>query len=290
MTLTEWFGELVETLRAAQNPDGGWGYRQGVSWTEPTVFALLALRQRRPDRKTMARGMAWLARCRRPEGGWAPHPSVRESTWVTAPAVALLAGSGEESVAGGVRWLLAQSGAESAWPYRLMRRLRGAPAPPGGGATGWSWFPGTAGWVAPTALTVLALEAAGRGVPAAAERIAMGRRFLLARICPDGGWNYGPPRVLGYDAPSYPETTGLALLALHGETSPRIARALAKAERDLERPLSAQAFAWLTLALAAHGRKAPACPPPAPHNLLDAALLALAAAGPRALGRPHEPG
>ena len=56
-----------------------------------------------------------------------------------------------------------------------------------------------------------------------------GAALLLERIFPDGGWNCGPPRVPGYDADSYPETTGLA------------AR------------LSAQAYAWLTLALAAHG-------------------------------------
>lgn len=227
----------------------------------------------------MARGLAWLARCRRPGGGWAPHPSVSKSTWVTAPAVTLLARAGDKSAAGGVRWLLAQSGAESGWLYRLIRRRHGR------AATGWSWFPGTAAWVAPTALTILALEAAAHGLPEAAERIAMGRKFLLARVCRDGGWNYGTPSVLGYDAPSYPETTGLALLALHSDSSPAVARALAQAEPAVSHPRSAEAFAWLTMALAAHGRSPAGLAPPAPRNLLDTALLALAEAGPRVFRR-----
>ncbi len=230
----------------------------------------------------MDRGLAWLARCRRPGGGWAPHPSVRESTWVTAPVVTFLAGADPGGAAGGVRWLLSQSGAESGWLYRLMLRMRGRG---GDRSPGWSWYPGTAAWVAPTALAILALEAAARELPEAAQRIAMGRRFLLARVCSDSGWNYGTPRVLGYEASSYPETTGLALLALRGEKSPAVAGALARAEAALAGPLSAQGFAWLTLALAAHNRRPAGLVPPPPRNLLDTALLALAAAGPEVFGR-----
>ncbi len=233
----------------------------------------------------MARGLAWLERRRRPDGGWAPHPAVRESTWVTALAVKLLAGSRDGRAAGGVRWLLKQEGAESRWLYRLVRRLHGAA---GDTAPGWSWYPGTAAWVAPTAFTLLALEAAAGELPEAAERIALGRRFLLARVCRDSGWNYGTPNVLGVDAPSYPETTGVALLALTGESAPAVARALTKAEAALAGPVSAQAFAWLTLALAAHNRRPAGLEPPSPRNVLDTALLALAAAGPHVFLRGRD--
>ena len=132
----------------------------------------------------------------------------------------------------------------------------------------------------PTALTILALEKAERRRPNAAirERIAMGRAFLLARICADGGWNYGTPRALGYDAVSYPETTGVALLALHGERSKKIDRALATAERHMAQCRSSQGWSWLAMGLLAHGKTPVAGHPLRCHNAMDAALLVLAGA------------
>lgn len=253
-------GELVRAIGDAQNPDGGWGYRGRSSWTEPTSFALLALAASGSLSQPFQEGIRWLANTQRSEGGWAPHPSVSQCTWVTAPAVLALSEAGRPpNIQPAVAWLLRQTGEESSWADRLRRILLGTRLPVGEGTTGWPWLAGTAGWVMPTALTILALEKAGLHGQAAAtrERVHEGRRFLLARICEDGGWNYGASQSLGYQANSYPDTTGMALLALHGSQSPQIRGALAKAEAQLSDCHSAQTLCWLRMGLAVHGRRSP---------------------------------
>jgi hypothetical protein len=122
---------------------------------------------------------------------------------------------------------------------------------------GWPWYPGSAAWVTPTALSILALRklhqrTGDRGIPA---RIEQGRAFLMARRCRDGGWNHGSTKALGYDSDSYPETTGVAMLALHDSTADAVTEAIPVAERHLALCKSQEAASWLTLALLARGRK-----------------------------------
>ena len=126
---------------------------------------------------------------------------------------------------------------------------------------GWAWYPGTAAWVGPTAISVLALEKIEklRGQADSADlkkRVQQGRNFLLARRCRDGGWNHGSTRALGYDSDSYPETTGMALLSLHGTSGPEVTEGLARGERHLAVCQSSEAASWLRLGLGAHGRTA----------------------------------
>src|SRR5438270_12981039 len=80
------YSALVAALTSARNSDGGWPYRKGTSWTEPTVLALLALG---PDSPSSARGLNWLRNRQRSDGGWPPQPAVEQATWVTS-LVALL--------------------------------------------------------------------------------------------------------------------------------------------------------------------------------------------------------
>jgi hypothetical protein len=265
--------DVLLFLISRQHGDGGWGYQEQVSWTEPTVLALLALSARQGNAESCARGFQWLRTLRRKDGGWAPHSAVEESTWVTALAV--LAGQAE-----GVDWLLRQTGRESTGFERIRRRLLGAKLEYGEGTIGWSWYPGTSAWTVPTAITILALERQMRTNDAIRKRIEQGQQALLARICPDGGWNYGASRALGTDAGSYPETTGVALLALNGLRGAKIDRGIAAAERHYEQCRAIQGRGWLALALLAHGRK------PRPLNVgglqcrdsMDAAMLILAEA------------
>src|SRR5581483_7407222 len=130
--------ELQRDLLKAQNPDGGWGYGNGTSWTEPTALALLALEAQTFIGLNYARGCAWLAQNQRLDGGWAPKPSIQISTWVTSLAV--LALSETEPVSfrphRAVRWLIGECMPGLGPIERLAFRLRGMPVPiqPSGGS------------------------------------------------------------------------------------------------------------------------------------------------------------
>jgi len=238
-----------------QNPDGGWPYVRGKSWTEPTVYAVLALLAA-GDQRPAGPALAWLRSIQRPDGGWPPQADVDESTWVTG-LVALLPPErlGPAYHERAVRWLLRLSGEESTTVYRLREWLLGFRRAPAMEHAGWPWVPGSASWVAPSAVALIALQKAFRRNPSAAlrERIETGRRFLLSRTCPQGGWNHGGVPDLGPQARAYPEVTGMALAALRGVSSPRIARALDLARGFLAECRSADGLNWLRLGLAAHG-------------------------------------
>jgi hypothetical protein len=250
--------ELVDR----QNPDGGWGYRRGGgSWTEPTCYALLALASDGLTGSDSAlHAVRWLAARQKSDGGWAPRETVDESTWVTALVLLLPAGIAQELDRNGASaWLLAQTGRESSFVQRLRMRLLGVRIDPSQSFDGWPWYPGAAAWVTPTALSILALEKLDRQKSDARTRgrIAQGRAFLLARRCRDGGWNHGSTRALGYDSDSYPETTGVAVLALHGSDAAEMETAVRAAERHLANCKSPEAASWLALGLLARGRRAP---------------------------------
>jgi hypothetical protein len=275
-----------QELLDRQNSDGGWSYRTaGSSWTEPSCYALLALcADGLENSEAVRRGVRWLSGRQRSDGGWAPRDGVDQSTWVTAMPLLL-----PSSIASGLdrerasQWLLNQTGRETSFVYRLRMRLLGATEDPSQKFDGWPWFPGAAAWVAPTALSVLALDKLSRetGKSQIRERVAQGRQFLVARRCRDGGWNHGSTHALGYDSDSYPETTGIAMLALHAETSPEIAQTVQVAERHLKNCQSLEAASWLTLALLARGGAPEAKLLPPHGGTSEIALKALADAAAR---------
>lgn len=200
--------------------------------------------------------MAWLRAAQRPDGGWPPCPSVTESTWVTAMVALLPRDSlGHTRHASAINWLMGQTGKETSFAYRLRSELIGNGAGSDEPRRGWPFFPGAAAWVTPTAFGVLALEKVQRDEmnDELQQRILIGREFLLDRICKDGGWNYGRSSVLGVDAPSYPETTGQALLALNQVHSPKLDRALTAAIDQARACQSSEGLSWLQLGLRAHG-------------------------------------
>jgi hypothetical protein len=154
-----------------------------------------------------------------------------------------------------IDWLMGQTGREASLAYKLRNELLGEGGGVIGKHEGWPFFPGAAAWVTPSAISILALEKAHRYQMAGGiqQRIEIGQQFLMDRICQDGGWNYGRANVLGVEADSYPETTGQALLALHGVPPSKLEKPLAAAEAQARRCQSAEGLSWLQLGLQAHG-------------------------------------
>ena len=245
----------LDNLRAAQNPDGGWPYRKGGSWTEPTVYALLAYQAGRAGAPRSAAAFSWLGAAQRSDGGWMPRCSVDESTWVTA-LVALLPPEtlGAARHARAVNWLLKESGMESSAIFRWRELVLNGRLPQGPDLKGWPWIPGAAAWVTPTSFGILALKKCYWRKPSTElrQRIDKAQAFLLSRRCADGGWNHGSARALGYNSDSYPETTGQALLALTGTDPARLGDSFRLAQQFLEGHPSSGGAAWLRLGLLAH--------------------------------------
>jgi hypothetical protein len=147
----------------------------------------------------------------------------------------------------------------------LRMWLLGESQSSGHGSPGWPWIRGTAAWVAPTSLAILALQKEMVRRPSAAirRRVEQGHRFLLGRVSEGGGWNHGSVRALGYESTAYPETTGMALAALRGVQCPETEHALNLADRFLAECHSADALNWLRIGLMTHGRLPDGYFPPA---------------------------
>jgi len=273
----------TELLVSRQNRDGGWPYVRGVSWTEPTVYAILALLAA-GETVASARGLAWVRSRQRPDGGWPPQAEFDESTWVTALVTLLprqsLGAHGHDRA---IIWLAGLEGEETGVSYRVRQWMLGNSTTPEHEFPGWPWIPGAAAWVGPTSLALLALDKECRRRPTAKirQRLADGHRFLLSRMCIEGGWNHGSVRALGYESSPYPETTGMALAALRGVRNDKVAKSVALAQRFLSECRSADACNWLRLGLLAH-RQLPAgyCRPDRITNrtLTEASLDLLVAA------------
>lgn len=288
--------QLQRQLTKAQNKDGGWGYHQGSSWTEPTALAVLALQACEYDDPASLGGCSWLQQRQRPDGGWAPNPALDTSTCVTSWAVLALSGTAlaQIQLRRGVGWILQQMNPEPPPLQRVLCRLLGTAPPKAPG--GSPWFPGTAAWIAPTAASVLALsQTAHPALPfpaceRAASAISAAQRYILSRQCQDGGWNHGGSPVRSENAESYPEMTGMALLALYGVPGSELKRSLQRAETYLARAQSTEALAWLQLGLMRHGRTVPESAHPACcRTTREICLRLLALAGPTRTNRLFAP-
>lgn len=276
----------LEFLRKSQNPDGGWGYFPGKgSWFEPTTYAMLALHGRPESEADLDRAWRLLRSWQLADGSFRPSGQVGDGTWVTAQAVTLASvrSVDDASVQRAVDWLLRDVGAEHDVPMRVASFFHWLPTKLDVSHEGWPWREGNASWIEPTAQTLMALKkfASHHRSPKVDRRVQDGEKLVLSRRCSDGGWNCGNPNVFNYDLPSYPETTGLALLGLLGRNEQELAGALNVARQFRTETKSSLAKAWLQLALRCHSQPLEA-PPENPWASNDVML-----AGVQALGHPE---
>jgi hypothetical protein len=272
----------LDFLRKTQNTDGGWGYFPAKqSWLEPTTYATLALHGTPGSDASFDRAWKLVRSWQTAEGSFRPSGQVQGGTWVTAHVVTLATVRGvyDDSVRRSVDWMLSVVGAEHTVLMRAASFLHLLKTKLDVSHEGWPWREGNAAWIEPTAHTLVALKkVAGSYKGGELEhRVRDGEALVLSRRCSDGGWNCGNPNVLNFDLPSYPETTGLALLGLQGRNASELAGPLDAARRFREETKSSLAKAWLTIALRCHRQnvRAPAGEGKVIGDIMLAALEAL---------------
>ena len=269
-------------LLNAQNSDGGWGYFPGkASWLEPTAYAMLALAGDDWSAEPLRRAWRLVEAWQLPDGSWRAGAQVQDGTWVTALAVTLCCADARRGTMldRGVHHLLLTEGSERCTTFRLMEFFGLASIEQDTAHPAWPWRHGTSSWIEPTVHTLIALKKAREHVRdrRLAWRVKEGEQMVLARRCSDGGWNHGAPATFHIDAPSYPESTALGLLALQGRSND-VGRALPLARKQWRAPESPLAAAWLAIALQIWGEKIDA-PADSRRVSTDVMLTALEAIG-----------
>lgn len=227
--------KAYDFLVASQNSDGGWGYqRGGMSYVEPTAFALIALfsplaagGQNVPDNRFQAvtKGLVWLRAQQHTDGGWGVMKDDNVSGWMTYPVVwvynlilniaELTAYYGKpedvEQRDRGRGWILntgqgreltPEAAAEARRIFQIDTQYRG-----------WGWNIGDTGWVIPTSLAMIALTVEDPPTVRETREVINGKIYLRDRACPDGGWNIGNPWMLGQKLPPTLESTAYAMIA-----------------------------------------------------------------------------
>ncbi len=239
----------LQFLVESQNSDGGWGYRvRGMSFVEPTAAVLLALGDSGETNVTN-RAREFLLSLQHPDGGWGIAGIDSESGWMTAWALIALANylPAGKAVARGVTWLIGTNNLLVTDPglrdkvqkaFQIDSTLRG-----------WPWQPGDAAWVHPTALSILALVAAGKRED---TRVRQGIDYLFDRAVSSGGWNIGNPWMIDKPIPATIQDTSIALLALRAAGTvdkSRLAPAILFLRDALARTKTPPELAWGIYAL-----------------------------------------
>lgn len=241
---------LQETLDRLLDPEN-WGYRPGnAPSVEPAAFATLALLGH--DRVAAGlKPVEWLVSAQRDDGRVCSTNDSDAPGWGTAMAVvawdAAQRATGKDNfqpaMERGLKWLLSAVGK----PLKVDKDMAHD-----GELIGWPWIGDTHSWLEPTAWSVLAFRAVGRGDE---PRTAVGIKILHDRLLPSGGANYGNTIVLGHELLPHVQPTGLAALALAGvpdQSSGKLSAALKFLSAAIGAQTTAASLAYALIGLAAH--------------------------------------
>jgi hypothetical protein len=251
-----WLDDLLDRL-AAQIPCGY--HATGPASSEPTALAALALIAY-GRRDAASKALAWLTQLQDAGGSVGPTASQSTPGWPTSLAV-LCATAWKTATASQSHCGLPSSAApafdtERAVAWILETRGEALPRVPEMGhnttLVGWPWIEETHSWIEPTAMHVLALKAVGQGThPRTREAV----RLLVDRLLPEGGCNYGNTVVMEQVLRPHLQPTGLAMLALAGESDRdgRIEKSLDYLTAELSPRTASASLCYGLLGLAAHG-------------------------------------
>ena len=224
-----------EALISARNADGGWGYYAGkASRVESTAWALLALNEAPSLLKK------WPM-----QGPWRVDVTGAPVNYASQALAGLVLLRHSEYVADARATATALVGVKGA-SFEQTDTIR-----QDNSLQAWPWVEGTFSWVEPTALALLLLKKCRTALPAAAgERIAVGERMLIDRVCNGGGWNYGGSNVFGQDLFPYVPTTAWGVMALQDRPLENaVVQSLSRLRREASSEPTAQALALAAMAL-----------------------------------------
>jgi hypothetical protein len=271
----------VDDLAASES----WSYRASTETaSEPAAWTAIALAAYGRS-EAAVRPARWLASLQQPSGAVGVSAKEPEPCWPTS--LAILAWKTVASAAGGEfdksfriarNWSLASAGKTAPRSTHVGHDTE---------LVGWSWAAETHSWLEPTCMFVMGLRAAGDGDH---PRVREGVKLIVDRLLPQGGANYGNTIVLGQPLVPHVQPTGLAMLALCGESADdvRVDKSLDYLAGRIDARTSAPSLAMACLGLAAHGQRPAACeewiarsleePRRRPLAALEKSLLLLAAA------------
>jgi hypothetical protein len=241
-----WLDSALDQL--ARGPVCGYE-REATPSTEPTALAALALTANFRS-NSAAPAIDWLTRAQAADGSVGIRAG-ESPGWPTSLAVLAWKAANSKDHGGQI---------ERAATWILQAHGKTMPRVPEFGHNseipGWSYADETSCWLEPTALAVFALKAIGHAQHA---RTRDGVGLLIDRLLESGGCNYGNTAVLGQTLRPHIQPTGLALLALAGESDPtgRLAKSVTWLRQAIGGETPSASLAWALLGLRMHAVQLP---------------------------------
>lgn len=203
-----------EYIISAQNKDGGWGYfTNQPSTVEATSSSILSLSNLGKYDGARERSLSWLLDAQNRDGGWGIKQNDHQSGWQTSWALlALNAISGDpQAIQAGINWLrnFGFSSLENNETNRLIQKQFNIDT----NLNGWTWQPGQASWIEPTAMALLALHQIAN-ISQEDHMILEAVQYLDDRRCQGGGWNFGNPVMFNQPLPPKIHHTALCIITL----------------------------------------------------------------------------